>query len=69
MASTMCKFDKVIITFFTIHNVKFSHLDFASGNSIDWVYAAQNVSLTYTIEFRDQGKIKKNLHFLPFIDQ
>ncbi|XP_055295225.1 zinc carboxypeptidase-like [Sitodiplosis mosellana] len=27
----------------------------ASGNSIDWVYAAHNVSLTYTFEFRDNG--------------
>lgn len=30
-------------------------LDLASGSSIDWVYAAQNVSLTYTFEFRDKG--------------
>ena len=28
----------------------------ASGSSIDWVYATQNVNLTYTFEFRDKGK-------------
>lgn len=30
-------------------------IDFASGASIDWVYATQNVSLAYTIELRDKG--------------
>lgn len=30
-------------------------LDFTSGSTVDWVYATQNVSLAYTIEFRDQG--------------
>ncbi|XP_055308561.1 uncharacterized protein LOC129572592 [Sitodiplosis mosellana] len=28
----------------------------ASGSSIDWVYGTQNVSLTYTFEFRDKGR-------------
>lgn len=31
-------------------------VDLASGGSIDWVYAVQNVSLTYTFELRDKGK-------------
>lgn len=30
-------------------------LDPTSGISVDWVYATQNVSLAYTIEFRDKG--------------
>lgn len=30
--------------------------DRASGTSTDWVFAKQNVNLTYTFEFRDTGK-------------
>lgn len=28
-------------------------IDLASGTTIDWVYATQNVPLAYTFEFRD----------------
>lgn len=37
------------------NNFKFLFADLASGSSIDWVYGTQNVSLTYTFEFRDKG--------------
>lgn len=32
----------------------FIQIDLASGGSIDWVYTTQNVSLTYSFEFRDK---------------
>lgn len=35
----------------------FFFADLASGSSIDWVYATQNVPLTYTFELRDKGKL------------
>lgn len=28
-------------------------IDLASGTTIDWVYATQNIPLAYTFEFRD----------------
>lgn len=40
------------------------YVDLASGSSIDWVYAKQNVNLTYTFEFRDKGNKHLTLKFL-----
>lgn len=30
-------------------------IDYSSGGETDWMYAVQNVSLSYTFEFRDKG--------------
>lgn len=40
-----------------------SWVDLATGSSIDWVYATQNVSLAYTFEFRDEGNL-----IIKFVD-
>lgn len=31
-------------------------IDLATGATIDWAYNEQDIKITYTIEFRDQGR-------------
>lgn len=42
------------------------HSDLASGISIDWVYDALNVPLSYCFEFRDKGN---QVNFILFINK
>lgn len=32
------------------------HIDLATGATVDWAYNEQDIKITYTIEFRDQGR-------------
>lgn len=66
IAEAICKFvwmkiwieiDWCLIVHFSLYS--WIYLDLASGSSIDWVYAKQNVNLTYTFEFRDKGNVLK----------
>lgn len=71
IADTICMFESKWISILVCPNrtldLKSFFADLASGSSIDWVYATQNVPLTYTFELRDKGNFAMNL--VPLFSQ
>lgn len=67
IADTICEFNFCIEieSKFRIRIDIFQYfpIDLASGSSIDWVYGTQNVSLSYTFEFRDSERGNKFYFF------